>query len=75
MLHARPMHIPLKLPCSTTSFIILLIPLAMRSKMRGDRGKPCHRSLLGLKKRDGSPLIKMAKDTKVIQLITQTINL
>jgi len=72
MLHARPMHILLKLLWFVVSFISLFRPLSIRRKMRGDKGKTYLKSLPGLSNMDATPLIKIAKDTEVMKLITLT---
>lgn len=74
ILHAQPMHIPLKIPLYDPSFINLIIPLAIRRKRKGKHGHPYIRSFPGLKKGDVAPFINIEKNIEVMKLITQMTN-
>jgi hypothetical protein len=69
------MFTPLKLPLSDASFINLLNPSSIKRKRGGDKENTSLKLLPNLKKGEVAPLIKIAKDTKVMHLTTHTTNL
>jgi len=62
---------PLKSPNLLASPISQLSLSTTGKKRRGDKGQPCLRPRSAWKKGDADPLIRTAKETFVIQPITQ----
>jgi hypothetical protein len=64
------MLIPFKLPFPEVSFRDLLRLSTTKRKTRGDKGHPCIIPLLGLKKGEATPFIRITKEVELIQCIT-----